>query len=532
MAVGRREAMGLKALEKPASLHRVALEQNGDESIFDRPAWLWWALLTVIFAVGLGVRLYHLDDPPLDFHPTRQLHSALIARGMYYEQAGNISDGQRQMAVNQWRTEGVIEPQVFERLTAWTYGLLGRTDLRAPRLYAIFFWWVAAVFVVWLAVDLTGRGGALIAAFFFWIWPYGLIASRAFQPEPLMIACMTAAIWAAVRWERRGGWGWTIAAGLLAGLAIYLKSVAVFFVGPVLLVVAVAHGRGSLLRSLKDAQTWAAALLAALPYALYLVDGVLIQHYLVGQFSERFFPQMWVDPAFYLRWISNLGRAVPFEMILLAILSVFLVRRPVDRAFLFAAWVGYFLYGMTLSHHISTHDYYHLPLFPIIAWSLAAAGETLFRSLRGPAWLVRLVPAAVLVAAVVINGYNARTTLKRNGAAAQAEIWQTIGETVGAGASAAALVPDYGAGLEYYAWINPVIWPTADDQQFQETSGKSSAFDALFANIAAGRDYFVISPPDELDQQPALKQTLSTRYSVLKEGPGYLIYDLRTDRQP
>lgn len=40
-------------------------------------------LILAIFAAGIGIRLYDLTDPPLDFHPARQIHSALMARGIY-----------------------------------------------------------------------------------------------------------------------------------------------------------------------------------------------------------------------------------------------------------------------------------------------------------------------------------------------------------------------------------------------------------------------------------------------------------------
>ena len=42
-----------------------------------------WILL--ILGLGLAIRLFDLTDLPLDFHPTRQLRSAIIARGMYAE---------------------------------------------------------------------------------------------------------------------------------------------------------------------------------------------------------------------------------------------------------------------------------------------------------------------------------------------------------------------------------------------------------------------------------------------------------------
>ncbi len=505
---------------------------------------LWMTLLVLIFAVGLGLRLYHLSDPPLDFHPTRQLHSALIARGMYYDGRSDVPAWQRDAAVAQWRAEGVIEPQVFERLAAWTYNFAGAVDLAIPRLYSIFFWMAGAVFLAWLAADWIGWVGALVAALFFLVWPYGVIASRAFQPDPLMVALVVVALWCASRWQRRRTWGWAIAAGLSAGFAIYIKSTAVFFLAPALIVLSVTlilekelftpenkkqnRSAVSVMKSLFiHPQVWAVALLAVLPYALYLIDGLWIRGGLAGQFAQRFFPQMWLDPAFYLRWIGNLGRAVPFEMALVALLGVLLLPRPEHRWTLLALWAGYFLMGMTLPHHISTHDYYHLPLFPVVALGLGAVGETLLHNLPSPRWLARSALAAALLAALVMEGYSARTALKRSDAAAQAQMWAAIGHDLGPSASVVALVPDYGAALEYWGWITPATWLTSADIRWQESLGENFDVRAEFSGLAEGKDFFLVTELADLDLQPELKQLLDADYPLYRQSKDYVIYDLR-----
>jgi 4-amino-4-deoxy-L-arabinose transferase-like glycosyltransferase len=493
-----------------------------------RPSRLWWVLVGLIFLVGLGVRLYDLDDPPLDFHPTRQMHSALIARGMYFEQRSDIPAWQREMAVAQWRMEGEIEPQLFEQVTAWAYGLAGAADLRIPRVISIFFWLVGGVFLTWLAIDLVGWGGALAAAWFFLLWPYGVLASRAFQPEPALVSLMVLAIWSGVRWQRRVGWGWAVATGLLAGAAIYIKVVAAFFIGPALLVLTLSRGG---LRRFRDPQVWLVAVLALLPYGFYHIYGVYIRGSLISQFSLRFFPQMWVDPAFYLRWISNLGRVLPFELLVAAALGCFLIRRPEHRALLLAQWVGYFIYGMVLPHHISTHDYYHLLLFPTLALGFSGVADVVFRNLQKPGWLARMAAVGALLAVMVTNGYNARSQLKRFDAGKQARALSEIGTLLGRGASVTALVSDYGCGLKYWGWINPSIWLTEDEILWRASLGQVDDFSARFQELVTGKDFFVITQFSELDQQPELKSLLFERYSILKQTPDYLIFDLRAANQ-
>ncbi len=494
-------------------------------SLYSRPAWLWWLLAAIIFAVGLGVRLYDLNDPPLDFHATRQLHSALIARGMYYENLPSAPAWQREMAVRRWHMEGLIEPPVMERLTAWAYQLAGGEDLRIPRLFSIVFWMIGAVFLIWLAIEMVGRDGALMAAFLFLIWPYGVTASRSFQPDPLMVALIAAAVWAGDHWERRHTWGWAAAAGLLAGAAIYIKSVAVFFVGPALAALVI-WGPG-LRCGVRDRQVWVIGMLAVIPYAVYLVDGLYISRFLVDQFSDRFLPELWRDPAFYLRWVSNLGRVFPFELCVGSAVGALLLRRPAHRAVLLGMWMGYLAFGMALPHLISTHDYYHLPLFVLVALGLAAVAETVLGALRGPAWLARLAAVTALAAVVVMVGYQARNILKRNDYSTLAQTWTDVGELVGPDASVVALTDDYGGGLSFWGWLAPVTWPTADDIRFQSGEGQKAGFEARFAELAEGRSFFVISPLDELARQPELEQYLMEHYPVLRAAPDLLVYDLR-----
>ena len=54
------------------------------ESIFTEHTSRIMVIFLLILACGLAVRLFDLTDPPLEYAATRQLRSALIARGMYY----------------------------------------------------------------------------------------------------------------------------------------------------------------------------------------------------------------------------------------------------------------------------------------------------------------------------------------------------------------------------------------------------------------------------------------------------------------
>jgi len=197
--------------------------------------WLWYALLILVFMIGLVIRVSDIFDAPLDFHPTRQLHSALIARGMYFQTQDDAPDWKQEMSYKQWQAEGLIEPQIMERLTALTYQLLGSEQLWVARLWAILFWMIAGIFLFLVTEKIADFAAGTFAVIFFMLWPYAAAASRAFQPEPLLIASMLAAIWAVVNWMEKENMFWAILSGLLCGFSIYVKSTAVFFLAPTLL---------------------------------------------------------------------------------------------------------------------------------------------------------------------------------------------------------------------------------------------------------------------------------------------------------
>src|SRR3990172_7252561 len=140
--------------------------------------------------------------------------------------------------------------------------------------------------------------GAKLALAFYLFVPYGIFASRSFQPDSLMVALIIAFWWLIYRWvisplpggappfgprARRGetafgddkgsgvrvSWLLAILAGLIGGLAIFVKFVAAFFViggalGALL-------GRFKLRDLLRDPQVWTIGLLGVLPGAAWIV---------------------------------------------------------------------------------------------------------------------------------------------------------------------------------------------------------------------------------------------------------------------
>src|SRR5215212_8248100 len=187
--------------------------------------------LVLIFGAAFAIRLYDLTDLPLDFHPTRQLVSYIKARGLYYEtQPDGVSTWKLETAIRMAKLKADVEPVVFEQLVAFTYRFTGE-QLWVARIYSSLFWLIGGVFLFKLAREFVSFEGAFVAVTYYLIFPYAIIGSRSFQPDPLMLMLVLTFWWLFARWcnltstpssERRGElWINAILAGLFGGLAIF-----------------------------------------------------------------------------------------------------------------------------------------------------------------------------------------------------------------------------------------------------------------------------------------------------------------------
>lgn len=485
-----------------------------------------WALafvLALLFGLGLGIRLTDLTDPPLDFHPTRQLYSAIKARGIYYQTAIDIPEWQRDIALRTYDAVSVIEPLVIDTLVAESYKVFGE-HLWIARIYSSIFWMIGGLFFFLLAREILSLDEALLSLTVYLLLPYGVIASRSFQPDPLMVVLIVIGWWAAVRWSREPAWGWAVLAGLAGGFAIYIKLTAVFFIaggyiGAVL-------SRYSFKEALRMTQIWVMAVMAILPGAAYVIYGVYFAKYLGAKFNGRFFPELWGDPLFYLKWEGKVALILGHLGLALALLGLLYLRSRKERIFVIGLWTSYATYGMFFGHHISSHDYYSLPIVPIAALTLGAVGGAILRGLaeqaEGSVWKRGFVQVMLLFV-VVMTFWQVRVQMKSVDYRPQTEYWASIGDAVGHVPSVVALTQEYGYPLAYWGWQRATVWPEYRGGIF---SGNKVEFEKRFKTLTKDQIYFLVTDFGELNLQPELEDYLNTNYPIHMKGDGYVIFDL------
>lgn len=495
--------------------------------------WLSGVMLILMFAMGSAIRLYDLTDPPLDFHPTRQLHSAIIARGFYYRLLPDAQEWQQQKAEEQLASHRWIEPPIFEGLVALTYRLIGSEQLWVARLYAILFWLVGGVALYRLASEMTSSKGAMIALAYYLFLPFGIIGSRSFQPDPLMVMWLIWSLWSLCRWYRNPTWRSALYAGLCMGWALLVKAVALF---PLLIVAGFLFWVGKGLRNaIRDAQVWTILGLGLMPMVIYHLYGVYISGALASQFEGRFFPQMWLEPAFYVRWVDSATRVAGFGAILVGLLGVWLYAQRWQRALVAGLWIGYLLYGLAFPYHITTHSYYHLWLIVVVALSLASVADlamTRLVSLYGlqqSNFRTGLLLLGLLSFGILVEVWSVRVELARQDYRQEPAYWQEIASQMGREASVVALTHDYGDRLAYYGWITPQVWlPKGHLEGYRELRGGAAInVRALFEEMTLGKDFFLVTLLNQFDAQPELKRLLYENYAIYAKGDGYILFDLR-----
>jgi 4-amino-4-deoxy-L-arabinose transferase-like glycosyltransferase len=486
-----------------------------------------WPVLLLIFSLGLGIRLYDLTDPPLDYHPTRQLRSAIIARGMYSSLHAFPPEEKRLFAVEQWQKEAVIEPVVLESIVAASYALIGGEYVWIARLYSSLFWFLGGLAILGLAKEWASFDGAMIALVFYFFNPFGVIASRTFQPDPLMVSLAVGALWAIYRWHKHQTWVRAVIAGLLAGAAIFVKSVAIF---PLIMAMA-----GLLFVSpswrflLGRGQVWCMVGLTILPGALYHVYGIFIDGFLGQQFSLRFFPSLLVSPSFYIHWLDVIGRTIGFGAFFVALSGLLLLRFKPEGGMAIGYLLGYFIYGMTLPYHITTHDYYQLPLVPMVALLLAPVAAIMYEHLGVNRKLFsRLGVSAILVLAVLTYSWQARSILARTDFRPEIARWEDLGRKL-EGSRIVALTHDYGYRLVYYGWLTTEHWPHLGDINLLEMAGQAQIpIMERFTELTQDMDYFLVVNMEEFQRQPELQEILYSHYPLISSGSeAYLLFELK-----
>jgi len=490
-------------------------------------------LVAGVLALAFAIRFESITNPPLDFHPTRQYRSAIIARASYYEHAARVSSAALERARENARRQGVNEPPIMEWLVAGAWWLAGREPLWMARLLAAAFWIAGAWPLYVLARGLAGPTGAIAAVAFYLFVPFGVVASTSFQPESLLVAATVAAWLAASRYVEQPTRLRLVVAIAAAASATLVKPFAVFLT--VTASTGVTIGRRGW-RGLLDRDFQVLIFLSTLPMVLFYGYEIFVSDALRWQFGHpsRFLPHIILTGFFWQGWLSQMQAVVGLSALLAAIVGVALAPSRQFRCLLVGLWVGYIIFGFVVHYHIATHNYYSLPLIPLVALSMAPLIERLYTMIGSwttPRWQIAAASVALL-AASVWWGLRAHQESHRPLLRIDVAKYERIGRLVQDAPRAIVLDAHYGAPLMYHGSVTVMIWPTAAELTLYRLAGtpEMAAEQRLDSLIRGGGTHFIVTDMGSYREQPDLRNILETRFVRVANDYNYAIFDLRARR--
>lgn len=495
------------------------------QTFFGRSPFLLWSVLAAMFLLALGIRMVDLTDAPLDYQPMRQLRGAIIARAIYYRILPEADPAMRAKAAGIAAIMEPLEPPILENIVARLYLVTGGERPWVVRIVNALFWLVGGVAIFLFARRISTVDGAVVALAYYLFLPFGITVSRSFQPEAMTIMFMAWSMYAVYRWAETPSWGWAAAGAIASGMTILTKG----RLAPIVLCLVVAAalaGRG-FRRSLTDMRAWAIGLITvAIPAAYYLlVIRSSTITYIVN--TSDTFRQLIFQPSFYVRWVIFLDGLAYFGVILVGLLGVALAPR-LARWVLLALLVGFGLYGLSLPYTMFTHDYYNLPIVPVVAVSLAPIGSLLLSYLRRQSGLWQAFAMTAGLLAIAFPLWLTRSALLSKDYRSEHLGWEKIAAALPATGRMIALTQDYGYRLAYYGWKTVSTWPGQADYASFQLQGHNEGKDiqAEFKQRTDNVDYFLVTLFNELDAQPGLKALLYDHYTVIAQSPTFVLFDL------
>lgn len=306
-------------------------------------------VLGIMLVLGFAVRLYKIDNPVADWHSWRQADTATVTRNFVkngidilrprYDDFTDVS------GKGLWNPQGYrfVEFPIFNLIhyTLYVIRPFGTLELwgRITSILAALFSGTLLFFIVRRRLNYRI---ALLVSFFYLFLPFNIYFTRVILPDPLMVTLFLAAL----NFNDLKRKFLTL---LFGSFAILVKPIAIFFLLPIYL-----------------SNLWLGLFMFA-PFVLWRLwsyrfpQGIPASLWLLNGNKIRF------RPAFF-RWIfgERLGDMILGQWGVLPF-SIGLVNSGG-----FGLWIiGATLYLFTFATGNVQHDYYQIPLIPIISILLA-----------------------------------------------------------------------------------------------------------------------------------------------------------------
>ncbi|OGD09825.1 hypothetical protein A2397_04460 [Candidatus Amesbacteria bacterium RIFOXYB1_FULL_44_23] len=372
-------------------------------------------LLALIFLGGFVVRLYKINNPIADWHSWRQADTSAVTRN--YVKYGINLFFPRYDDMSDVSGKGLINPEGYRFVEFPVFNLVHFTFVKLFPFKTLEFWGrmvsvLAALSSGWLLYLIVKRHSdfwtGLFAAFFYLFLPFNIYFTRVILPDPLMVTLFLLSLNCFDIWTKKSDKIWIIASTIFGGLAAMVKPVAIFFLLPITWYFFRKYG----LRLLKNRWFWITHLGFALPFLFWRIweyrypAGVPASSWLLNGDNIRF------KGAFF-RWIfgERIGKMI------LGSWGTLILGQGILESSFFAPWLlAALLYLFTFAMGNVRHDYYQIPIIPVLSIFLAFGTSALLKLNKSTPkiWAGRILGFACIGFMLAFSWYDIRGNYQVN----------------------------------------------------------------------------------------------------------------------
>jgi hypothetical protein len=492
-------------------------------NLFNHNSRWYKAFLILIFLLSALIRRDEIKAPGHLIE--REYNSAIFARAFYFE--GNNK-------VEPWRQENahltrdqfpLLEPPLTEYLVALVYRILGQEQIWYARYLTSAFWLIGGIFLYKVARKLISVDAAIFAVAYYLFVPWGIIISRSFQPDSLMMMMFLISLYCITLYFKIQNWRRLLLAGIITGTTLLLRPLVIFALLGAFIAMSI-YIKGDWKHIFDKKFVVFFFLSLVFPFAFYGY-GVYIAGFLSGQAALSFRPHLLFRLKFWQSWFELGTGVVGLTAVIAALLGFIFLRKNVTRSLILGLLFGYFIFGMVFSFHVSTHPYYHIQLFPIIAICVSVflvhIGNTLKKSLGKNWWALAI---AIFLFVIYFSHREVRDSLYTQ-VFEDPNIAAEIGEIIDHNPQTVFVAYHYGVPLVYYGEFSGAPWPVRiDDPFYRPPSEKERSVQERLDSLSFEPEYFVITNFDRYYRKHQdLRAHLEENCLIYAQQDQYLIYN-------
>lgn len=454
----------------------------------------------------------------------REYTSAIFARAFYFMNNDQVEDWRRDIAVTAKDQQPVLEPPLVEYLVSLIYRAMGREEIYFARYLTGAFWIIGGAFLFLLARRMLSTGEALVATAYYLFVPMGIIISRSFQPDSLMMMMFLMGLYALVLYFEKPSSQRLLAAAVITSLTLLFRPLVIFAIFSAFLALSI--DRSKSWKKIINLPLVLFTVASLVPFVVYYGYGILFAGFMRWKITTSFMPYLLTKVEFWLGWLNNVLNIAEFTPLLLAMVGLLVMREKTVKYLVVGLTIGFILFSVAFTYHIHTHPYYHIQLFPIVALALAPGTKRILQSVSQPGGKYWMVPVTAMLLLSFYSVYQEVHSSLYQVHMEDPALAREIGEVIHHSPRTVFIASYYGLPLEYYGEFAGAPWPVRiEDPFYRHPEETERSVQQRLNDLGFFPDYFVITNFDlyyrkHQDLQKYLDRECSTRL----QNTGYIIY--------